>query len=475
MKLHELDTLKQQDKAAQVLEQRLGQSVSFSNLSLRESRHMLLRVRGLINEHRASAASHSSERDPAYLKLIMLESGLKGRLKEGYPPVAMPSDEKYTQALSRVYGQSILRNPKFPDLLARLKRATPNERELDIIIKTGTLPNHLEEVAPIMPGQAPVAGQPAAGTMPAAGTVAAKPGQPAAAPVNLKDPKLVAATKKAQSGQTLNPQEKEMMAAAGAAAVAMQKESQQARRRLRESEIQQAQVVLAAQDMVDQIQKMLEQISAMQFKDLPALTDSIKNDMGVDQATAYQSAAAAALTQLLAGVQQGKTALEGAQGTLTGQAPVVPGEEPGADLNAEPGADIDADIDVDAEIAPADEEEPTPLGAPEALGRERRVAEAKKGKKPDFLDVDKDGNKKEPFKKAVADKKAGVDESMDQPMSKILAKGYTSSQEHGDKQPRMSAKEKAAAIAARDARDAADMKKHFAKSDAKMKAAAKKK
>ena len=473
MKLHELDTLNQQDKAAQVLEQRLGQTVSFSNLTLRESRHMLLRVRGLINEHRSSAASHSSERDPAYLKLLMLESGLKGRLKENTaPPIVLPSDQKYTQALVRVYGQPILRNPKFPDLMARLKQATPNERDLDIIIKTGTLPNHLEEVAPVMPGQA-------AGTMPATGTVAAKPGQPVAAPVNLKDPKLVAATKKAQSGQTLNPQEKEMMAAAGAAAVAMQKESVHARRRLRESEIQQAQVVLAAQDMVDQVQKMLEQISAMQFKDLPALTDSIKNDMGVEQATAYQSAAAAALTQLLAGVQQGKTALEGAQGTLTGQAPVVPGEElgadMGADLNAEPG--MDAELDVDAEVAPAgDDEEPTPLGAPEALGRERRVAEAaKKGKKPDFLDVDKDGNKKEPFKKAVADKKAGVDESMDQPMSKILAKGYTSSQEHGDKQPRMSAKQKEASKAARDARDAADMKKHFAKHDAEIKAAAKKK
>jgi hypothetical protein len=145
----------------------------------------------------------------------------------------------------------------------------------------------------------------------------------------------------------------------------------------------------------------------MQFKDLPALTDSIKNDMGVDQATAYQSAAAAALTQLLQSVQQGKTALEGAQGTLTGQAPVVPGAEPavdaGAELNAEPAADID--VDVDAEVAPADDEEPTPLGAPEALGRERRVAEAAKKGKPDFLDLDKDGNKKESMKKAAADKK----------------------------------------------------------------------
>ena len=200
MKLHELDTLKQQDKAERVLETRLGQTVSFGNLTLRESRHMLLRVRGLINEHRASAKSHSSERDPAYLKLLMLESGLKGRLKE---------------------------------------------------------------VAPIVPGQ------------PAAGAAGAA--QDGAVPVDTKDPKVQAAMKKSQAGQTLNPDEQKLVGAVAASAV--QKESRRARRRLGESEIQQAQVVLAAQDMVDQIQKMLEQISAMQFKDLPALTDSIKNDI----------------------------------------------------------------------------------------------------------------------------------------------------------------------------------------------------
>ena len=38
--------------------------------------------------------------------------------------------------------------------------------------------------------------------------------------------------------------------------------------------------------------------------------------------------------------------------------------------------------------------------------KDKKVDEAK-GKKPDFLDMDKDGDKKEPMKKAVADKKAG--------------------------------------------------------------------
>ena len=41
----------------------------------------------------------------------------------------------------------------------------------------------------------------------------------------------------------------------------------------------------------------------------------------------------------------------------------------------------------------------------EALA-EFKIAEAKKGSKPDFLDMDKDGDKKEPMKKALTDKKA---------------------------------------------------------------------
>lgn len=288
MKLQELDTLKQQDKAEQVLEDRLGYTVSFDNLSMYESRHMLMRVRGLLNEHRSSTAFHSSERDPAYLKLLMIESGLKGRLKE---------------------------------------------------------------VAPVVPGQ------------PAAGAV----------PIDTKDPKVQAAMKKSQAGQPLNSEEQKYVGAV--AASAMPKESRLGRRRLKESELQSAQVVLAAQDMIDRIQKMLEEISEMQFKDLPALTDSIKNDMGIDQATQFQSASAAALTQLLSSVQQGKTQMEAAQGTLTGQAPVVPGQDPmaaPADPNMDPNMDAELDLDVDADIEPADdEEEPTPLGGA-GLGRERR-------------------------------------------------------------------------------------------------------
>ena len=46
------------------------------------------------------------------------------------------------------------------------------------------------------------------------------------------------------------------------------------------------------------------------------------------------------------------------------------------------------------------------------LTRMRDIAGIKGGKKPDFLDMDKDGDKKEPMKKAVADKEKKVEESI---------------------------------------------------------------
>ncbi len=53
-----------------------------------------------------------------------------------------------------------------------------------------------------------------------------------------------------------------------------------------------------------------------------------------------------------------------------------------------------------------------------------RVKEVTESKKPDFLDLDKDGNKKEPMKKAVADKKKKkVDESMNHRISAARFEG----------------------------------------------------
>jgi hypothetical protein len=144
----------------------------------------------------------------------------------------------------------------------------------------------------------------------------------------------------------------------------------ESRRRLRESEVQQAQVVLASQDMVDQVQKMIEQVTSMQFKDLPALVDQVKNQVGVDQAMQFNQDATGALSGLTQNLQGSKTQLEAALGVVTGQAAVVPGEDLGApapELGAEELPAPTGEEEIDVDLPP---EEPAGGGAD--LGRSRR-------------------------------------------------------------------------------------------------------
>jgi len=291
MKLHELGARRPQEQVARVFESHLGGRIDVDRIAVPQARHMLGRVRSLIREHRAAPSRHYSEKNPDYLKLVMLEQALIAHIREQASMGAASSGSMATTTPAQT--TAVIADPKTKTVMDKVKR-----------------------------------------------------------------------------GQSLTPDEQQTMNK-----IALTKEAKKTKRLVRESEIQTAQVVLAAKDMIDRVQGMLEDVSEMQFKDLPALSDSIKNDMGVEQSQQFQSQAAAALTTLLQAMQAGKTELEAAQGVLTGQAPVVPGGDMMGDAGTDPlagDADADvADLDVDAEIATADDEEDDELAAV-SLGRERR-------------------------------------------------------------------------------------------------------
>jgi len=197
----------------------------------------------------------------------------------------------------------------------------------------------------------------------------AKPAQPST--VQVKDPKLAAALKKSTAGQQLNPEEQKLVA--GAAMMQAESRLRRVMTRLNESEVQQAQVVLAAQDMVDKMQGMLEDVTELQFKELPALVDSIKNQVGIDQATQFNTDATTALAGLVQNLQGTKAALDQALGVVTGQAPA-----PDAGMASAPGA-----VDPQAGMAPPAPEmggkmppevpaEPEAAAGGAGLGRARR-------------------------------------------------------------------------------------------------------
>jgi hypothetical protein len=252
-----------------------------------------------------------------------------------------------------------------------------NPKYLQLVMMEQALSSRLKEAMPPVTGTAAPA--------PATGAPAAAPatGAPATGATAPQDPKLAAALKKSAGGQQLNPEEQKLVAAAAM----MQAESRlrRAMKRLNESEVQQAQVVLAAQDMVDKMQGMLEDVSELQFKELPALVDSIKNQVGIDQAAQFNADATAALTGLLQNIQGAKEQLDAALNVVTGQAPagaaaagamgadIAAGAgdmaAAGADMAAagDMGAEVGVDDALDAAAAEAGSEPPAA-----ALGRAKR-------------------------------------------------------------------------------------------------------
>jgi DNA anti-recombination protein RmuC len=122
----------------------------------------------------------------------------------------------------------------------------------------------------------------------------------------------------------------------------------QNRRQINEGEVGNAEVLLAAKDMVDSIQDTIEKVGKMQNEQLPQLLDSIRDQIGNEQAEQFKQAVGASLDTLMTNLQQAREGVDSGVGILTGQAPqpMDLGGAPdlGADLGAElPPSDLDAE------------------------------------------------------------------------------------------------------------------------------------
>jgi len=84
-------------------------------------------------------------------------------------------------------------------------------------------------------------------------------------------------------------------------------------------EVEKSQVILAAQDMIDQIQKMVVQVSKMNAEELPAVVNGISNEIGTSESETYQQSVAEALTTLLQSLTTSKGSLTSALGQITGE------------------------------------------------------------------------------------------------------------------------------------------------------------
>jgi hypothetical protein len=117
-------------------------------------------------------------------------------------------------------------------------------------------------------------------------------------------------------------------------------------RNLREGEIQQASAIVTAKTMVDRVGRWIEELSGMENDTLLQLGDSIRDEMGQEQAKTFISSVAPAIQQALENLKATREALSTGVRTLTGE------EQPANMLGAEPEAggldDLEAPAEPDA-------------------------------------------------------------------------------------------------------------------------------
>ena len=142
------------------------------------------------------------------------------------------------------------------------------------------------------------------------------------------------------------------------------------RQTLVEGEVGNAEVLLAAKNMVDSIQDAIEKVGKMQNEQLPELLDSIRDQIGSEQAEGFKNAVGSTLDTLMGNLQSAREGVDGGVRILTGEQVDNPMAMPGDDLSGgdaelppAPGSDLDQD-----EFGATD----AAVGGAEELGRELR-------------------------------------------------------------------------------------------------------
>jgi hypothetical protein len=149
-------------------------------------------------------------------------------------------------------------------------------------------------------------------------------------------------------------------------------------RRVTEGEIQQASAIVTAKTMVDRVGRWIEELSGMENDTLLQLGDSIRDEMGQEQAKVFIEAVAPAIQTALENLKNTRDTLSASVRSL------ATGEQPDNMLGAEPEMDStapdamnspDMGDDINFQDPAADDEfgaSDAAVGGAEAAGREKR-------------------------------------------------------------------------------------------------------
>jgi len=158
-------------------------------------------------------------------------------------------------------------------------------------------------------------------------------------------------------------------------------------RRLLETEVSQAEVMMAAKGFSGELQEMVEKIGRLQNEDLPPVTDQMRETYGMESASAFQTQIYGALQSVMDALYTAKGQVDDAVGNMAATGQVGAETDMDKDIGMDTGMDgmdtgmdgippegdgmgDDADLDnIGAELGEPEDD----FGSEEALGRSKKM------------------------------------------------------------------------------------------------------
>lgn len=341
MKLDDLQGNMNSQQLANLLKKHHGIEIPLDKLTPTKATRMLENVQKNLLEHRNSSKSHISEKDQNYTALMLIEQALSKHLNEFEYGSRMGS---ISDTLDRVLPGERPNTPGYAKTIgktfANFKNRGKDEKEPEENPSVATasqvtkLPqNYLQSVV--------------------------------TKDFSSLSPNDRNSLAKALHTLIQNPQNATLF---GKAIKAQVNESI-----IMESALGEAEVILAAKDLTDRVQDMVETLGKMINEEIPALTETIRDIMGEEKGDTYTQSATQSLNSLLDLVRSTKDAMDSAARVLAGEQTADMGSE--TDLNTDLSG---MGMDAEAGISPEETGQQL-LNAPDAskggqapLGRQKR-------------------------------------------------------------------------------------------------------
>jgi hypothetical protein len=348
MDLNDLSPNASSKKILETVEKRFGFKVDMKSLTVQKAVQMLTQIRESLNSYKRSKSYYTAEKSPEYMEKVLIAESLVAWLNEAKKA-----------------------KPDFLDIDKDGDKKEPMKKAAKDKAGSGTKKPDKKGMSP---AQEKIFGKkkPVAETDKEPAKTVKKAAKKPAKKMSVKKMKEARQTLKIKESYFKGKYRKDagdVMKTLAARAGLTESINSRNLRSIMEGETEAASLILAAKDLVDSVQDMLEDLGTMMTEKLLPLSDKIRDEMGAEMADNYKNQVSDLLNTAFQSMQSTREGMDQASRILTGEEtgamtpvggeelPPEGGELGGEELPPEGGEDVTV---------------PSAAGGAEAVGRERR-------------------------------------------------------------------------------------------------------